>query len=116
MPGCAPCHLAFAVLLLALAIARLEVPADASPVAEVLSGLARAFFYAGSCALLASHWYVDSEAAVALVTGSFAELKRDPGLGRAEALRRAMLALVAQGGRMAHPASWGRFVVVGEGS
>ena len=84
--------------------------------AEALSGLARAFFYAGSRALLASHWYVDSEAAVALVTGSFAELKRDPGLGRAEALRRAMLALVARGGRMAHPASWAPFVVVGEGS
>jgi CHAT domain-containing protein/tetratricopeptide (TPR) repeat protein len=84
--------------------------------AEALSGLARAFFYAGSRALLASHWYVDSDAAVALVTGAFAELKRDPGLGRAEALRRAMLALIAQGGRMAHPASWAPFVVVGEGS
>jgi CHAT domain-containing protein/tetratricopeptide (TPR) repeat protein len=84
--------------------------------AEVLSGLARAFFYAGSRALLASHWYVDSEAAVSLVTGSFAELKRNPGLGRAEALRRAMLALVARGGRMAHPASWAPFVVVGEGA
>jgi CHAT domain-containing protein/tetratricopeptide (TPR) repeat protein len=84
--------------------------------AEALSGLARAFFYAGSRALLASHWYVDSDATVALVTGAFAELKRDPGIGRAEALRRAMLALVAQGGRMAHPSSWAPFVVVGEGS
>jgi CHAT domain-containing protein/tetratricopeptide (TPR) repeat protein len=84
--------------------------------AEVLSGLARAFFYAGSRSLLASHWYVDSDAAVALVTGSFAELKRDPGLGRAEALQRAMLALIARGGRAAHPSSWAPFVVVGEGS
>jgi CHAT domain-containing protein/tetratricopeptide (TPR) repeat protein len=84
--------------------------------AEALSGLARAFFYAGSRALLASHWYVDSEASVALVTGAFAELKRDPGIGRAEALRRAMLALIAQGGRTAHPSSWAPFVVVGEGS
>jgi CHAT domain-containing protein/tetratricopeptide (TPR) repeat protein len=89
-----------------------EEPLDA----EALSGLARAFFYAGSRALLASHWYVESEAAVALVTGSFAELKRDPGIGRAEALRRAMLSLVAKGGRTAHPASWAPFVVVGEGS
>jgi CHAT domain-containing protein len=84
--------------------------------AEVLSGLARAFFYAGSRALLASHWYVDSEATVALVTGAFAELKGDPGIGRAEALRRAMLALVARGGRNAHPSTWAPFVVVGEGS
>ena len=82
----------------------------------MLSGLARAFFYAGSRSVLASHWYVDSEAAVALVTGSFAELKRDPGLGRAGALQQAMLALIASGGRKAHPANWAPFVVVGEGS
>jgi CHAT domain-containing protein len=84
--------------------------------AEALSGLARAFFYAGSRALLASHWYVESDSTVALVTGSFGELKRDPGIGRAEALRRAMLALIARGGRTAHPSSWAPFVVVGEGS
>jgi CHAT domain-containing protein len=29
--------------------------------AEALSGLARAFFYAGARALLVSHWYVDSD-------------------------------------------------------
>ena len=28
--------------------------------AEALSGLARAFFYAGARAMLVSHWYVDS--------------------------------------------------------
>ena len=37
--------------------------------AEALSGLARAFFYAGARALLVSHWYVNSEAAVAITTG-----------------------------------------------
>ncbi len=84
--------------------------------AEALSGLARAFFYAGTRALLASHWYVDSDATVALVTGAFAELKRTPGLGRSEALQRAMLALISRGGRSAHPSSWAPFVVVGEGS
>jgi hypothetical protein len=65
---------------------------------------------------LASHWYVESDSTVALVTGSFVELKRAPGIGRAEALRRAMLALIARGGRTAHPSSWAPFVVVGEGS
>ena len=84
--------------------------------AEALSGLARAFFYAGSRALLASHWYVDSEAAVALVTAAFAEMNGRPGVGRAEALRRAMLALLGRGGRSAHPATWAPFVVVGEGA
>ena len=89
--------------------------------AEALSGLARAFFYAGAHSLLVSHWYVDSKAAVKLTTGAFAELKLDPAIGRAEALRRAMLAAMADVGRpkswtpAAHPAVWAPFVLVGEG-
>src|SRR5205814_9386425 len=62
------------------------------PGAEALSGLARAFFYAGARALLVSHWSVDSEAATRLTTSTFDRLKADPTLGRAEALRQAMLA------------------------
>ena len=89
---------------------------------EALSGLAQAFFYAGTRALLASHWYVDSDAAVKLTTGAFAELKRDPLIGRAEALRRAMLAAMADRDRpkswtpAAHPSNWAPFVLVGEGA
>jgi CHAT domain-containing protein len=82
---------------------------------EDLSGLARAFFYAGARALLVSHWYVDSAAAVALITKTFAALKDDPAIGRAEALRRAMTGLIAEGRGMEHPAKWAPFVVVGEG-
>ena len=83
--------------------------------AEALSGLARAFFYAGSRALLASHWYVDSDSAVALTSDTFAQLKAHPAIGRAEALRRSMLGLMGNGGRSSHPANWAPFVVVGEG-
>jgi CHAT domain-containing protein/tetratricopeptide (TPR) repeat protein len=84
--------------------------------AEALSGLARAFFYAGTRALLVSHWYVDSNATVALITGAFAELQANPKLGRAEALRRSMLAQIEGGNEpRAHPAAWAPFVVVGEG-
>jgi CHAT domain-containing protein/tetratricopeptide (TPR) repeat protein len=82
---------------------------------DALSGLARAFFYAGARALLVSHWYVDSEATVALVTKSFDALQADPKIGRAEALRRATSQLIEGGGRTAHPANWAPFVVVGEG-
>jgi CHAT domain-containing protein/Tfp pilus assembly protein PilF len=81
---------------------------------EDLSGLARAFFYAGARALLVSHWYVDSTATVALITKTFAALRADPAIGRAEALRRAMAGLIAEGRGMEHPAKWAPFVVVGE--
>ena len=86
------------------------------PGAEALSGLARAFFYAGARALLVSHWAVNSEATVKLVTRAFDELKANPEIGRAEALRRSMGALIASGDRNAHPANWAPFVVVGEGA
>ena len=39
--------------------------ADGTPGAEGLSGLAKAFFYAGARSLLVSHWAVSSEATVA---------------------------------------------------
>jgi CHAT domain-containing protein len=39
------------------------------PGAEALSGLARAFFYAGTRALLVSHWAAESNAAMRLVRG-----------------------------------------------
>jgi CHAT domain-containing protein len=115
-------------LLTASEIAQLELDADwvllsacntasgdGAPEAEALSGLTRAFLYAGSRALVVSHWPVNSEAAVRLVTGTFAELKRSASIGRAEALRRAMLAQIKEGGYRGHPSYWAPFVIVGEG-
>ena len=84
--------------------------------AEALSGLARAFFYAGARALLVSHWEVGSDAAVKLTTRAFAEMKADPKIGRAEALRRSMRELIGKGSLVdTHPSQWAPFVVVGEG-
>ena len=51
---------------------------------EALSGLARAFFYAGARALLVSHWYVNSAVTVPLITRAFRELETRPNIGRAE--------------------------------
>lgn len=116
-------------LLTASEVAGLKLDADwvvmsacntasgAEPGAEPLSGLARAFFYAGARALLVSHWPVNSYAATMLTSRTFAEMKRDPSIGRSKAFHRAMLALMSDKDRpwAAHPSVWAPFVVVGEG-
>jgi CHAT domain-containing protein len=88
------------------------------PGAEALSGLARAFFYAGARALLVSHWSVASDAATRLTTSTFDLIKSNPSMGRAEGLRRAMLAYMNDKGDPlnAYPGYWGPFSVVGEGT
>jgi CHAT domain-containing protein/tetratricopeptide (TPR) repeat protein len=84
--------------------------------AEALSGLARAFFYAGARSLLVSHWAVNSDATVKLIIKAVTELKSDPKIGRAEALRRSMLSMIDTGKNYeAHPTYWAPFVLVGEG-
>ena len=90
---------------------------DGTPDGGGLSGLAKAFFYAGARSLLVSHWPVWSKAAVALTTGTFAEMAKDPAIGRAEALRRTEMAMLDPTNRpeFAHPLAWAPFVLAGEG-
>lgn len=83
---------------------------------EAFSGLARAFFYAGTRALLVSHWAVNSDAAVAITTGTIDAMKLHPDIGRAEALRRSISALITKGGESAQPGTWAPFVLVGNGA
>jgi CHAT domain-containing protein len=80
--------------------------------ADALSGLARAFFFAGARAMLVSHWSVYSQAAVELTTRTFRNLAKAPATGRAEAFRQSMLTLIDEG---RPPSYWAPFVVVGEG-
>ena len=92
--------------------------ADGAPGAEGLSGLAKAFFYAGARSLLVSHWPVDSQATVKLTTGLIKATANDPAIGRAEALRAAMLAMIDEtgnGAEHAHPFFWAPFILAGEG-
>ena len=94
--------------------------------AEAVSGLGRAFFYAGTRALLVSNWPVESTSAKALTTDLFRRQAEDAGLTRAEALRQAMMALIDEGGYVdpksgkmvfsyAHPLFWAPFTIVGDG-
>lgn len=84
---------------------------------ETLSGLTRAFFYAGARTVLVSHWAVDSEATVALVTAAVGRMARDKALSKAEAMRFAQGTLIDGGHAYeAHPAYWAPFVLVGEGA
>lgn len=91
--------------------------ADGTPDGGGLSGLAKAFFYAGARSVLVSHWSVPSIATVKLVTGAFEALRKNPEIGRAEALRRAEMAMMdpANPPEFAHPLVWAPFVLAGEG-
>jgi tetratricopeptide (TPR) repeat protein len=90
---------------------------DGSEGAEGFSGLAKAFFYAGTRSLLVSHWPVETEAATKLTTEMMRQLAEDDHPGRSEALRRSMLTLMkdTENPHFAHPLYWAPFVVVGEG-
>jgi CHAT domain-containing protein len=81
---------------------------------EALSGLTRAFFYAGAHSVMATHWPVESTATVRLTTGTFAAYAKDPKAGKARALQQAQLALM-QDPKTAHPIFWAPFVLVGDG-
>ena len=90
---------------------------------EAVSGLGRAFFFAGTKALLVSNWPVDSVASRQLMTDLFKRQQDNKTLAKPEALRQAMLAQIDQGGvkdgstmkySYAHPLFWAPFMVVGD--
>jgi len=87
--------------------------------AEAVSGLGRGFFYAGTRALLATHWPVESVSARLLVTETFEQQAREVGMSRAQALRASMLKLMAQqssdGFSYAHPLFWAPYALFGDG-
>ncbi len=93
---------------------------------EALSGLGKAFFYAGARSLLVSNWPVETVSAKLLTTDIFRRQAGDAKLPRAEALRQAMLHIMdhengkGEDGKplyaYAHPMFWAPFSLVGDGN
>ena len=94
--------------------------------AEAFSGLGRAFFYAGTRAMLLSNWPVETTSAKKLTTDLFGRQAKDPKLTRSKALKEAMLGLINGDGfkdettgkiifSYAHPIFWAPFSLVGDG-
>ncbi len=90
---------------------------DGTPGAEGLSGLARAFLFAGARSILVSHWPVRDDVAATLTADTLDRLQSDAALPRAEALRQATLAVMRDPSdpTLAHPSAWAPFVLVGDG-
>jgi CHAT domain-containing protein len=93
--------------------------------AEAISGLGRAFFYAGARALLVSNWPVHSGATATLMADLFQRQALSPNLSRAEALRETRIKMIDEAGytdregslmfSYAHPIFWAPFTIVGDG-
>jgi CHAT domain-containing protein len=80
-----------------------------------LSGLARAFFYAGAASLLVSHWPVYDSVAAELTVNALRRTQN--GETRAKALQAAMRDIrnTIDQPEFAHPGAWAAFILAGEG-
>lgn len=85
---------------------------DPTGAAQGISGLARAFFYAGTPRLTVSLWSVSDEATSELMSGFYGNLQAGTisHLGALTAARRSLLASP----RFAHPYFWAPFILIGE--
>ncbi|WP_372623359.1 CHAT domain-containing protein [Falsiroseomonas sp.] len=86
---------------------------------EALSGLSRAFFFAGARGLMVTHWPV-SDAIAALTVADTLRRHAREGQDAAVALRGAQLGILDEVGRrlpagFAHPFYWAGFALIGDG-
>jgi len=93
---------------------------------EAISGLGRAFFYAGARSLLVSNWPVETTSAKMLTTDLFRRQAANPRQSRAQALQDTINAVIDSGAYVdpqvkqtvfsyAHPIFWAPFTLVGDG-
>ena len=83
---------------------------------ENLSGLARAFFFAGARSVLTTHWYIPDKESTDLTIDMFQRLydTKEP-KSLALALNLAQRDLMTKGAS-SHPFFWGAFSLVGDGA
>jgi CHAT domain-containing protein len=86
---------------------------------ESVSGLGRAFFYAGAKSLLVTNWAVETESARMLTTEIFRAKAKDPHQSRARALQQSSLVVMKKSANRdysyAHPMFWAPYTLVGDG-
>jgi len=87
---------------------------------DSLSGLARAFFFAGARALLVTHWSISDQSSAYLVADTLRRFATGSDGGLAGALRAAELGMIDGAGRtlpaqLVHPFYWAPFALIGEG-
>lgn len=86
---------------------------------DSLSGLARAFFFAGARSMLVTHWSINDQTSAFLIADTLSRMTSG-GTNLAGALRTAQLALIDRAGKdlpaaVAHPFFWAPFALIGEG-
>ena len=79
---------------------------------EALSGLARAFFYAGARTMMVTHWEIPSGFSAQLISDTFRRAASGD-VTVAEALRDAQKAMISE--PVSHPKAWAGFTLVGDG-
>jgi CHAT domain-containing protein len=87
---------------------------------DSLSGLARAFFFAGARSMLVTHWSINDQASAYLVVDTLRRYAGDSRIGLAEALAATQRGILDEAGKdipavLAHPFYWAPFALIGEG-
>ena len=81
---------------------------------QAYAGLAESFFFAGSKAILATHWEVETNSAVNITSGLISNLKEDENMSYSQALRKSALDLMQNKDKYQHPFFWAPFIIVGQ--
>jgi CHAT domain-containing protein/tetratricopeptide (TPR) repeat protein len=98
-----------------VALSACDTGVVSNPSGEGISGLTRAFLYAGTPAIAVTLWKVDDDAAPQIMPHFFGAMRA--GARSAQALREAQLSMVAnKDPRLHHPFAWAPFVIFGDGN